>query len=184
MRNQFFNTHGISLGSIRYYDMPSDYSIINGSEELHQMQRQQSIKAPEGGLNVFLVSNINLDGGYSTDALGVAGGIPAPVGVNGTGGSGITMIVQSSATSTGDIIAHELGHLFGFYHVTEAQRYDGVLMHDVIADTVSCTKPPSEMWDTEACMYNIMYPYAITGMVTQSFSNTQGLIMRLNPRGR
>ncbi|MDX9720944.1 MAG: hypothetical protein RBU37_09345, partial [Myxococcota bacterium] len=68
MRNQFFNTHGISLGSIRYYDMPSAYSLINGSEELHQMQRQQSIKAPEGGLNVFLVSNINLDGGYSTDA--------------------------------------------------------------------------------------------------------------------
>ncbi len=95
-----------------------------------------SAGASNSAVNIFFVADIQArtnDG----DPEAEAGGIPGPLGMHGTGGSGIVVAADMMAgnpNALGRTLAHELGHYLGLFHTSEA---DGCV-RDVLADTPEC----------------------------------------------
>jgi hypothetical protein len=124
---------GVGIGDVRYHVISDRrYAIIDSTagedSELAGLFRQS---APRSGrrLNLFLVRSIS-GGTDGFRALGIAGGIPGPVGEHGTQHSGVVVAFDpaivgtgsSGANRVGHVMAHEIGHYLGLYHVTEQSR--------------------------------------------------------------
>ncbi|MCA9609805.1 MAG: hypothetical protein KC619_29605 [Myxococcales bacterium] len=126
---------GISVGDVRYHDITgadaSRYQVIDSADGIDSELAELFRLSSAGGrrLNVFLVRSISI-GGSGFRALGIAGGISGPVGIPGTGHSGVCVsfddgVVGSGATGArvvGQILSHEMGHYVGLFHSTEQAR--------------------------------------------------------------
>ncbi|MBX7192917.1 MAG: hypothetical protein K1X94_12705 [Sandaracinaceae bacterium] len=121
---------GIRRASTSYHDVASStLSTIDSADgpdsELAQLFR---LSAGRSGrvLSLFLVRTIEAGrSGFNT--LGIAGGIPGPVGVHGTMHSGVAIAFDASVAGpsgrlAGQVAAHESGHYLGLFHVTEQLR--------------------------------------------------------------
>jgi hypothetical protein len=90
-------------------------------------------------INVFFIEDFLPAEGI----LGIAGGIPGPLGVHGTAASGVVVAVgphrfadgSLDVQFTADTIAHELGHQLGWFHTSESDGTE----HDCLSDTPQCT---------------------------------------------
>lgn len=93
-----------------------------------------SAGASNTALNVFFVGDIEPLAGAEPEAQ--AGGIPGPMGMHGTGGSGIVVAadMMGSSEALGRTLAHEIGHYLGLFHTSEA---NGCVL-DVLDDTPAC----------------------------------------------
>lgn len=89
-------------------------------------------------MNLFFIDDFVEPG-----TLGLAAGIPGPIGLAGTAGSGVILSVAShldgsgqtlDAELMGETMAHEVGHQLGLFHTTESEGGS----YDVIADTPQC----------------------------------------------
>jgi hypothetical protein len=95
-----------------------------------------SAGAGNAALNLFFVADIELrtaDGEPQAEA----GGIPGPLGLHGTGSSGIAIATDMMAGDPqrlGRTLAHELAHFLGLFHTSEA---DGSV-YDGLQDTPEC----------------------------------------------
>jgi hypothetical protein len=95
-----------------------------------------SAGAGNSAVNLFFVRDIeprNADGEPEAEA----GGIPGPLGMHGTGGSGIAIATDMMAGDPmrlGRTLAHEIAHYLGLFHTSEA---DGSVF-DALADTAEC----------------------------------------------
>jgi hypothetical protein len=130
---------------------------------------KKSASAADARINVFLVNDFS---GELGDAAGIAGGVPVPMDVNGTIHSGVAVAIQSTASKTGDAMAHEMGHSLGLYH---SSNYDGT--SDPIGDTPACASgtinsTPNSCPDAS----NIMFP-RLNGMYAV-FSGGQAKVLR------
>ena len=111
-------------------------------------------------------------GGFGV-ILGVSGGIPGPVGVQGSPRSAVIVDV-SVPEAAGDVpfgftMAHEMGHFLGLYHSSEMSiPFAGLpQIHDPLADTAEN--------DTS----NLMFYEASGGGTT--LTDDQGVVVRGNP---
>lgn len=124
---------GLRVGTVTYHDVPSStLSVIDSADgpdsELAQLFRMSSGRSGNV-LSLFLVRSIET-GGEGFNTLGIAGGIPGPVGIHGTMHSGVAIAFDASVVGAGTgggrlaghIAAHEGGHYLGLYHVTERLR--------------------------------------------------------------
>lgn len=96
-----------------------------------------SAGASNVGVNVFLVADIAGMGEGEIHAI--SGGTPGPMGMHGTGASGIavaTDMLLGRPEVLGRTLAHELGHYLGLFHVIEA---DGSSL-DPLPDTPRCPR--------------------------------------------
>jgi len=86
-------------------------------------------------LSLFIVR------GTDPATLGLAGGIPVPLGVPGTAGSGLLISWELAAgdpeIDLGQVLAHELGHALGLFHPTEGIG----TVFDPLPDTPVCPLP-------------------------------------------
>lgn len=80
-------------------------------------------------INLFFVREI-----YQT--IAISGGTPGPLGMHGTGASGIAFSGDAldDAELLGKVIAHEVGHYLGLFHTSEQTGF----VLDPFADTPEC----------------------------------------------
>jgi len=154
-----FGAAGIGFGQMSYIDITGDDadrlgivdSVDGPSSELAQLFKLSADRSNRA-LNFFFVADIGGgDAGFSL--LGLAGGVPGPPSLHGTGRSGIAINMADFIGAEGDalatvsadlelIMAHEAGHYMGLYHTTErnglALDDGGILGQDPLSDTPLC----------------------------------------------
>lgn len=136
---------GLALGEIREYDvvgaLREELSVlevprrkVDGREiEGRPLRLDELFRLSSGlddpGINVFIVSDM---GGY----VGIAGGIPGPLGVHGTQRSGVAVAVDvlGDLREADLVLMHELSHYMGLFHTTESS---GTVL-DPLDDTEEC----------------------------------------------
>lgn len=165
---------GIDIGEVAYHDVDDGYQYIqdgfSGSGDLAQMYAH-SAEAELEGPSVFFVEE--LMGGFGV--LGIAGGIPGPMIIDGTPSSGVAIGVSDAggpgAPGVANVTAHELGHYLGLYHTSEHNGGwgggggDSMPSHDPLPDT--------EEDDTSYLMH--------ASGDGNTMSEWQGRVMRNNP---
>ncbi len=96
-----------------------------------------SAGAGNSAINLFFLSDIEPRGGSDGEPEAEAGGIPGPLGMHGTGSSGIaiaTDMMAGAPRALGRTLAHEIAHYLGLFHTSEA---DGSVF-DPLSDTPEC----------------------------------------------
>jgi hypothetical protein len=121
---------GLRVGDVAYHVIDDDrLAVIDStSGESSELATLFRTSAPRSGLRVslFLVRSIRASSS-GAQTLGIAGGIPGPAGEHGTQHSGVVIAFDPSVMGTGiegsqrigHVMAHELSHFLGLFHVTE-----------------------------------------------------------------
>ncbi len=185
---------GVRLGTVSYFDITGPdataYRVIDSTDgadsELANLFRLSAGRSGNS-LDIFFVRSINADGG-AFGALGVAGGIPGPVGMHGTAHSGVAAafadgVVGSGAAGgqvVGQILAHEIGHYVGLFHSTERARPCGA-GEDPTADMCAPFGGGDQLADTSyGDMRNLMYWSIVGGGTNTALTNGQGHVYRMS----
>jgi hypothetical protein len=136
---------GITLGQRREYDVTGalreELSVLDTEEVLDELGNvvditldglerlfELSAGVDDGGINIFLVSDMDF-------ILGVSGGIPGALGVHGTVTSGVAVALDSTEAPV-SVLMHEISHQMGLYHTSEL---DGRLV-EPLGDTPACLR--------------------------------------------
>lgn len=176
---------GLRRGETSFHDVDApSLAVIDSDEgpesELAQLFRYSAARSGRV-LSLFLVRSIET-GGRGFNTLGIAGGIPGPVGVHGTMHSGVAIAFDSSVVGdgrmAGQIAAHESGHYLGLFHVTEQGR---ACADGESPEATSCvpfgggdTLADTPRGDTS----NLMHWSIVGGGTNISLSDGQGHVLR------
>jgi hypothetical protein len=150
---------GVTIRNVTYVVAPDDvratyFGLINVDSSGACTPLAQLLKtgADGGSIHIFLVNGFTGTGLPANAVVaGVDGTIPGPATVGGTVASGAAVSTDNlrggrcgatdpvSYTRCGDdltamIVAHEMGHFLGLYHVTELHG----LLFDPLAETPTC----------------------------------------------
>lgn len=137
-------------------------------------------QSESGALDVYFVERFRCVNAAGIDVgafiSGLSGGIPAAVFSRNSSRGGIAVAVDSEGTPDGfatetlaELVAHEIGHALGLFHVMEITAPPDPMVFDIIADTVD---------DEGAIQSNLMFP-RINGRTR--LSDGQGQVLRQHP---
>lgn len=179
---------GIALGEIRHFDVApevaDEFAIIEDVTTEPDLLVATSV--PPGStddellsVNVFFVADMD-DGGV----VGISQGIPGPIGLHGTPGSGVVLTAEFLGGSagnqlTGQILAHELGHWLGLFHTSEIAGG----FFDPIEDTERCEDiaelVESSTFNQCPDFLNLMFPFA--NPAAGNLTTDQASVLGANP---
>jgi hypothetical protein len=138
--DQIYSQAGISIGEVRQIEVKGGlrdrfefialrYGVLEDLPHLFEL----SAGAGNPAINLFLVRELGSEQGAT---LAISGGTPGPLGMHGTGASGIAISADlfDDADRLGKVIAHEVGHYLGLFHPSESC---GVVL-DPLPDTPEC----------------------------------------------
>jgi hypothetical protein len=127
---------GLALGEVRQYHVVGGlrerlsfielrYGVLEMLPDLLALSAGSRYPA----INLFFVRQLS-------DTVAISGGTPGPLGMNGTGASGIALSADmfDDAGKLGRVIAHEVGHYLGLFHTSEME---GAVL-DPLPDTAEC----------------------------------------------
>jgi hypothetical protein len=166
VRGLYQNNLGVTLGTVRYFDLPKTYDTIADGNTVREVCSSRSVPGDGQAINVMLIKDLGFTAGF-------AGGIGAPPGIFGLRTSCVVLEKQGSANITGVLMAHELGHHLGLWHTTELHGGQ-----DPLADTPVCpdNTPVKKCPDYR----NLMFPtFPVSDPLT--LSAAQRYVVRLNP---
>lgn len=143
--DEIYDQVGIDIRNVAYHDVEGDHRVIEdlftGTGDLAQLL-SQSDRAELDGPSVFFVEDLMGPFGGG-GVLGISGGIPGPMLVDGSVRSGVAVGTDSAsavgAPGIAQVTAHEIGHYLGLYHTTEQMGMGGfggdMPQHDPLPDT-------------------------------------------------
>lgn len=185
---------GVRVAAVRYVDVDADAALRFGvlRSEGDRGELVKLSRAPGPDLDAMLSVNVFFVGEFAIPGavVGLSTGLPGPVGLHGTHGSGVIFTAEHMGGPAEDsfgeptdgneytalIIAHELGHWLGLMHTTERFAEPP----DQLADTPVC----GNLTDHEACpdWGNLMFPFAGGG--NSAMTVDQGFVLKANPATR
>jgi hypothetical protein len=154
---------GLSLGEVNEFDvvgaLREELMVLNvprrkvgertvegRPERLDELFRLSAgLELP--GVNVFIVGDMG-------DYIGIAGGIPGPLGLHGSERSGLALAADLMGDMVGadQVLLHEIGHFVGLFHTSESS---GTVL-DPLSDTPECDSEQDTDGDgvlgTEECV--------------------------------
>jgi hypothetical protein len=137
--------NGLSLGTVSEFDVVGalreelavlevPHSKVGDREVEGRPQRldelfRLSAGLEKPGVNVFIVGDMG-------DYIGIAGGIPGPIGLHGTDRSGLALAadLMGDLVDGDQVLLHEIGHYLGLFHTSESS---GTVL-DPLSDTPAC----------------------------------------------
>ena len=185
--NRIFEAAGLALGDITFHTLSArddaSYAIVRSFGEIQRMVKLATAPAvdeQQRSINIFLNRGFAFASG---PVLGISAGIPGAAGLYGSEASGLAFTVEYLGTSvdgrqgavdgnayTGLVMAHEIGHYLGLFHVIETSGGE-----DPLDDTANCRS-----YDTScAASLNLMHPFAWGDNV--ALSPLQSRVLQLHP---
>lgn len=187
---------GVDLFPITYLDAAepalTDYSFpLLDETPAEQVIADVLGTQPPGGAHMVLVDTLFSDGG---DGLyGISGGLPGPVSVNGSDTLGVLVSLSTHTSAEGALdgvelgatMAHELGHYFGLFHISEANG----TAHDPLTDTPECNVSSdfdgNGLLSGDECgasaATNMMFWTSAEGFTQDQISREQEWVLLRNP---
>lgn len=157
--NNILGAQGISIGDIDYYDI-ADAAFDQISQGEEDQLFKLSSAATKVRLNLFLVNQV-----WGGQLLGLSAAIDGAK-KNGCSESGVvSFYFDSQPAAIGTIIAHEICHYLGLWHVVEATGAQ---------DPINDTNCPT----TTSCQTLLMYWQGNGGT---ALTNGQGRVLRGHP---
>lgn len=131
---------GGPIVDVAVFDLPwPGPAVFNFNTDLFALRAAEVTGGDDDAINMFLIQDFV----GSSGTIGMSAGIPGPVGVPGTAGSGVVTAIDGHRKINGELniealagtMAHESGHQLGLFHTSESSGQS----FDVLDDTVECT---------------------------------------------
>jgi hypothetical protein len=153
--DEIFAPAEIAIGGVRQIAVPGELPMIGTAFPDGDEAQGFAVLQPRFGVYVELPGLFRLSAGAGNAAINLffvqeieplvaggepeaqAGGIPGPLGMHGTGASGIaisTDMMEGDAQMLGRTLAHEIAHFLGLFHTSER---DGSV-YEPLEDTPEC----------------------------------------------
>ncbi len=135
---QAWGPAGIHVGTVRYFDVPAKALSVTHDDgadsQLAALLRLTAGQPP--GLPIFLLESVDLQTSSGlVPAAGFTAGLPTPFAMGGPR-TGIALALKYDAPDIlGVVMAHEIGHCLGLFHVVEAHAQGETAIEDRLPDT-------------------------------------------------
>ncbi len=129
---------GVTIGEVRYFDVPATaLSVTHDDGQDLQLATLLRLAAGQpAGIPIFLVESVDLETSSGlVPAAGFTAGLPAPVAIGGPRTGIVVALKYDQPDMLGVVMAHELGHFLGLFHVVEAHAQGEVAIEDRLPDT-------------------------------------------------
>jgi hypothetical protein len=129
---------GVKIGEVRYFDVPVTALSVTHDDgqdlQLAELLRLTAGQPP--GIPIFLFEAVDLQTANGiVPAAGFTPGLPGPLAMGGPR-TGIALALQYDNPDTlGVVMAHEIGHFLGLFHVIEAHAQGETATEDRLPDT-------------------------------------------------
>lgn len=157
----------VYVDSWEAFEMGEERDALSRIQSFGELRRLFLAMTPPGNPRATseLAVSVALVDGFGGDYLvsGITGGIPGPVLLHGSSGSGVAVSVNQLSKPTGTrtigaVLAHELGHYLGLLHTTGIRGVD----LDPLEDTPICPLStlltrPTECPDAPNAMFPLVF---------------------------